>query len=266
VVYDMLPILMPDCFPDGAAAGHEAWLKALSQFDGVVCISRAVADELTKWLAEHPTPRKRAFDISWFRLGADLQRSMPTSGLPEDATTMLQRLGTRPTFLSVGTVEPRKGYGQTLAAFDLLWNHDVDVNLVIVGKQGWRVDDFANRLRAHPKLGQQLLWLEGISDEYLEKVYASSTCLLAASEGEGFGLPLIEAAQQGLPVIARDIPVFREVAGNSASYFSGKSAEVLAQAISDWLQAYAANTHVVSNDVPWVTWKESASELVARIR
>ena len=56
-----------------------------------------------------------------------------------------------------------------------------------------------------------MLWLEGISDEYLDKVYAASTCLIAASEGEGFGLPLIEAAQHKLPIIARDIPVFREV-------------------------------------------------------
>lgn len=40
----------------------------------------------------------------------------------------------------------------------------------------------------------------------------SSTCLIAASFGEGFGLPLIEAAQHGLPIMARDIAVFREVA------------------------------------------------------
>jgi len=37
---------------------------------------------------------------------------------------------------------------------------------------------------------KRLFWLEGISDEYLEKVYAASSCLIAASEGEGFGLPL----------------------------------------------------------------------------
>ena len=47
--------------------------------------------------------------------------------------------------------------------------------------------------------------LQGISDEYLEQVYAASTCLIAASINEGFGLPLIEAARHGIPIVARDI-------------------------------------------------------------
>ena len=61
------------------------------------------------------------------------------------------------------------------------------------------------------EIGNRLFWLEGISDEYLEKIYDAATCLIAASEGEGFGLPLIKVAQHKLPIIARDIPVFREV-------------------------------------------------------
>ncbi len=62
-------------------------------------------------------------------------------------------------------------------------------------------------------------------------MYDAAQCLLAASEAEGFGLPLIEAAQHGLPVMARDIPVFREVAGDHAFYFDGTDPEHLADAI-----------------------------------
>ena len=71
----------------------------------------------------------------------------------------------------------------------------------------------------------------------LEQVYDSADALLAASEGEGFGLPLIEAAQHGLPIIARDIPVFREVAGENAYYFSGKDPQTLTEALRNWLVA-----------------------------
>ena len=60
---------------------------------------------------------------------------------------------------------------------------------------------------------------------------AVSSSLIAASECEGFGLPLIEAARQGLPVIARDIPVFREVAGDHAFYYSAGRPEELADAL-----------------------------------
>ncbi|WP_115760418.1 glycosyltransferase, partial [Escherichia coli] len=87
----------------------------------------------------------------------------------------------------------------------------------------------------HAERNRRLFWLDGVSDEYLEKIYAASDCLIAASEGEGFGLPLIEAAQHKLPIIARDIPVFREVAGNHALYFSGATPDTLANAVKEWL-------------------------------
>ena len=155
--------------------------------------------------------------------------------MPDDAESTLNLLSLRPSFLMVGTVEPRKGHTQALAAFEKLWEQGLDANLVIVGNQGWNMESLADRLRHHPEQGKRLFWLEGISDEYLEKIYAASTCLIAASEGEGFGLPLIEAAQHKLPIIARDIPVFREVAGEHAHYFNGLEPQVLADAIKHWL-------------------------------
>ena len=114
----------------------------------------------------------------------------------------------------------------------------------------------------HKELGQRLFWLEGISDEYLEKIYDACTCLIMASEGEGFGLPLIEAAQHKLPIIARDIPVFSEVAGKHAFYFSGLQPEALAKAIKEWFELYKEGRHPKSDNMPWLTWKESTKNLV----
>jgi glycosyltransferase involved in cell wall biosynthesis len=104
--------------------------------------------------------------------------------------------------------------------------------------------------------------LQGISDEYLEQVYAPSTCLIAASYGEGFGLPLIEAAQYKLPIIARDIPVFHEVAGEQAFYLNDKAPGDLVQAITVWLRQYEAEKHPTSGKMPWLTWKENAAQLM----
>jgi glycosyltransferase involved in cell wall biosynthesis len=161
----------------------------------------------------------------------------------------------------VGTVEPRKGHAQVLRAFELLWARGVDANLVIVGKQGWMVEKFIAWLRDHEELGKRAFWLDGISDEYLEHVYAACSCLIAASEGEGFGLPLIEAAQHGLAVMARDIPVFREVAGEHAQYFRGAEASALAEACEKWLEAYARGAHPKPQGMPWLTWKQSAERI-----
>jgi glycosyltransferase involved in cell wall biosynthesis len=123
------------------------------------------------------------------------------------------------------------------------------------------VDDLLEKIKASKEYNQKLLWLESISDEYLEKVYAASSCLIAASEGEGFGLPLIEAAQHKLPIMARDIPVFREVAGEHASFFNAASPEELAHSVSSWLYQYENNAHVKSDAMPWLSWKESATAL-----
>lgn len=260
VVYDLLPIQFPHYWPSMHAL-HGQWLYTLAQFDGAICISRTVADELLDWLNQHGPKRLRPFSIGWFHLGADIESSAPSRGLPSDAASVLNTLATRPTFLVVGTLEPRKGQAQTLAAFELLWREGLDINLVFVGKSGWLVEALVEKLRIHPELGQQLFWLTDVSDEFLEKIYAAANCLIAPSEGEGFGLPLIEAAQHGLPIIASDIPVFKEVAGDHAIYFKGKTPEALAQAVRDWLQLDQSTARARVAGMPWLTWDQSAVQL-----
>jgi glycosyltransferase involved in cell wall biosynthesis len=267
VIYDLLPIQFPDYWPEQHSVDrvHRDWLYVICKFDGVICISRAVADELQAWLKENSPPRLRPLAINWFHLGADVDNSMPSKGMPSNANDVLNLINSRPAFLNVGTIEPRKGQAQTLAAFEVLWQAGVDINLVFVGKLGWMMEALAENIRSHSELGRRLFWLEGISDEYLEAVYMASTCLIASSEGEGFGLPLIEAAQHKLPIIARDIPVFREVAGNHASYFSGFEAVDLAVVISSWLDDKKKGVAIKSDQLPWLTWQESASQLLANI-
>jgi glycosyltransferase involved in cell wall biosynthesis len=266
VVYDLLPIQFPDFWPVEHRVDkvHEEWLTVVCQGNGALCISNAVAEELAHWMSQK-FPPKPNFKISWFHLGADLHGSLPTFGLPEDAAVVLNSLSMRKSFLLVGTIEPRKGYAQVLEAFELLWAEGADVNLVIVGKKGWVVDGLLTKLESHPELEKKLFWLQGVSDEYLGKIYESSTCLIAASEGEGFGLPLIEAAQHGIPIIARDLPVFKEVAGAGAYYFHGLKGEDLASAISRWQDLKAQDKVPSSSRLVWVNWKDSALMLSSRL-
>lgn len=262
IVYDLLPALMAHTCAQGVSEQYRKWLDVVAASDGAVCISEAVAGELSAWLEDEHRNRKLPFSIDWFHLGADIENSQPSSGLPENASEVLQALRAGPSFLAVGTLEPRKAQGQVLDAFELLWRDGIEANLVVVGKEGWRVGQLAARLRNHPRNGERLFWLDGISDEYLEKVYRAATCLIAASEGEGFGLPLIEAAQRSLPIVARDIPVFREVAGEHAFYFSGKEPRALADSLCAWLALHARDEHPKSSGLPWLTWEQSAHALL----
>jgi glycosyltransferase involved in cell wall biosynthesis len=262
VVYDLLPIRKPEHFWPDLCKQFREWLDAVGHSDGAICISRAVADELRDHFVSSGGCRSLSFRIGWFHLGADLGNAVPSRGMPDGAGAMLEALAASRTFLMVGTIEPRKGHKQTLAAFELLWQAGVAANLVIVGRLGWGMEDFEEKLNRHPQQGKSLFYLKSISDEYLERLYSTASCLIAASEGEGFGLPLIEAAQHGLPVIARDIPVFREVAGDYANYFPDSTCpDAIAKVIGDWARR-RIDRH---EEMRWLSWQASATQLMSVI-
>lgn len=127
------------------------------------------------------------------------------------------------------------------------------------------MDAFIKTLRSHPALHKNLIWLEAMSDTLLEEAYQKSACLLAASQGEGFGLPLIEAAKYQLPIIARDIPPFREVCAEAAWYFNGERSEDLAASIKKWLDLYAIKAFPQSETIACLSWKDSAAQLLEAV-
>ncbi|PSO23654.1 hypothetical protein C7G41_32475 [Bradyrhizobium sp. MOS002] len=248
-LYDLVPIRLPGMCHPGMPPMFAAWLKsALSYSTGFVCISRAVADELYAMLEAIKFPRE--LEIGYWHLGSDFAGEMDHEPpLP----------ASRPLFLMVGTIEPRKGYRVALEAFEHLWKLGIDVDLAIVGKAGWESRELIDKLRFHPVGGKRLTWYPGATDQDLHRLYGSCSALIAASYAEGFGLPLIEAAQFGKFVIASDIPVFREVTRSEqcASFFSVGSSESLVHAILEFLKTKRASLPAVNTK----SWVESAHDL-----
>ncbi|MBT2298878.1 glycosyltransferase [Variovorax paradoxus] len=265
VVYDLLPLQIGHRFPKDATEVHARWLQTVVENDGALCISASVASELSQWLATHAPDRVAAgFQLRSFHLGADLNASMGSKGLPRNAEAMRRAMSGAPIFLMVGTLEPRKGHVLVLDAFERLWGQGTQVNLVIVGRKGWMADAIAARMRRHTEFGKRLFWIPAASDEYLAILYAAASCLLAASEGEGFGLPLIEAAIHKLPILAADIPVFREVAGGHATYFDADTI-ALATAVVEWLALFEQGRHPRSDAMPFLDWRQSADQFKSRL-
>jgi glycosyltransferase involved in cell wall biosynthesis len=274
LVHDLLPVLRPEFFPPHADLTHAAWLDCVAaEADRLIGVSYAVRDDLAAWLAQRAAAgkltRRPGQRLTALHHGADLELRTPVGGTQ---SPVAQQLAARPSFLMVGTIEPRKGHLQALDAFEQLWSAGVDVNLIIVGREGWKpladadrrtLPRIMERLRGSPELGRRLLWLDGIDDDTLQQVYLASTCLLFPSEGEGFGLPLIEAAHHGLPLLVRDLPVFREVAGAHAHYFSGMDGAALAGAVREWLALHAEDRAPTPQGMTWMTWQEQARALLA---
>ncbi|MBP8275742.1 MAG: glycosyltransferase family 4 protein [Propionivibrio sp.] len=263
VVYDLLPVQFPEYFVPELCVEFKEWLGVVATADYALCISNDVAETFSRWISNEPSEKNPFLKVNHFHLGADLNASMPSKGLPQNGTEILSTLERSKSFLMVGTVEPRKGHAFVLDSFETLWDSgSPDLMLVIVGRRGWKNEELINRLLTHPESGKRLFWLEGISDEYLDLIYKSSSCLIAASEGEGFGLPLIEAAQHGIPILARDLPVFREVAQDYAYYFCSETPLQFASEIKAWLELAENDEAPLSKGMPWLTWDESAQQLL----
>ena len=72
-IYDLIPVLLPETYPEGAETLHNQWLSAITCFDGALAISRAVADELSGWLQTFGAKRELPFALHWFHPGSDIE-------------------------------------------------------------------------------------------------------------------------------------------------------------------------------------------------
>ena len=117
---------------------------------------------------------------------------------------------TRPYFVALGTVEPRKNHTLLLD----IWDRKPAARLLIIGGRGWADAALFDRIAATDRVE----WHQGLADGVVAAALQGARALLAPSLAEGFGLPVIEAAALGVPVIANDLPVTRELLGDYAVY------------------------------------------------
>lgn len=254
-LYDTVPLRASGFTHVGMPPVFSQWLQtALTYSTGFVCISKAVADELIEILKQLRFPRP--LDVGFWPLGADFG-PICEAALKETHHT------SAPGFLMVGTIEPRKGYGVALDAFDLLWQQNIDAKLTILGKKGWSSSYLIRRLENHPENGRRLFWRHDATDTELAQEYASADCLIASSFAEGFGLPIVEAGYFGKPIIASDIPVFREVSAKSvrSSFFTVGDSRSLANSIRSFIMSGRNDWSRLRQDQPWENWQQSASRL-----
>ena len=267
VVYDLLPVKYPDFFDavHQLTPLHLDWLKSISKSDGVMCISQVVCNDFAAFSESNSLKLHDSFKNEPFNLGSDIERSLLSEkAVYEFDFIHSEEFAGRPNILMVGTLEPRKGYETALNAFDELWKES-DANLVIVGGRGWKSESLRKRILNHPLYGEKLFWHEGLSDGHLFELYKAVDGLLAASYDEGYGLPIIEAARNQTPVLARDIPVFREVGKDKVIYFGDESPSVLSKTIEGWLKDIEAGSAPIPSDSQVITWKASAAQLLNAI-
>ena len=258
VLYDLLPVDFPQFFEDNVRPAHEEWLKYISRYSGVLCISRSVQERFRSWQTSNNIETKKNFLLANFVLGHDFLDAPASKGLPDDFDETMSVLSSKTSAITVGTLEPRKGHSQILDAYEHLWSSGARDVLVIVGKRGWKVQGLVKRIEEHPLKNKNLFWFEQATDEFLDELYQVSDYFIAASYGEGFGLPLVEASHYGVPIFARNIDIFKEVMGESASYFSAKDGVDLYIELAAFSSAVQNGEIKADKGKAFATWRESA--------
>jgi glycosyltransferase involved in cell wall biosynthesis len=199
LVHDLIPITHPQFCRGPEASKHaERMRTVLMTAAGVIGNSRATLDDLAVFSAAEGLPMPPAIAAP---LGREPLR-------PASITTPVH-----PTFVTIGTIEARKNHALLLE----IWSRMIDrlgnntPKLVIIGQRGWEAEAVFELLDRREKLRGHVIELNNCSDQELAKQIGSARALLFPSHAEGYGLPLIEALGLGVPVIASDLPVFREI-------------------------------------------------------
>jgi glycosyltransferase involved in cell wall biosynthesis len=264
VMYDLLPHKRPEWFSDKLVVRYRRWLRAVAALaDGFQCISPQVERDLLDVLAGR-YGIKTGVNTCVMPMGWNLAAAARDTELPEGLEECMISTPDGRSILMVGTVEPRKGYSDILAAFELLWAQGSQSRLVIVGRPGWKNAALLESLRSHQEVGKRLFWFENASDLALSMLYGRCDGVIVASHAEGFGLPLIEALGHHKPVLARDLEVFRAHEACGVRYFpqNAQPAE-----IADHIQAWIGQAVGTPTPGPLAlsSWADAAAFVLAAI-
>ena len=216
MVHDVIPLDFPEFTRPDTRSRFGSELKSTAKAcDALIYNSQDTARQATYWLEK------------W--------------GLSPDALPILLGVGPLPApkpapladpaeFVILGTIEPRKNHQLLLD----IWP-GIPAHLHIIGQRGWQNKAVFDQLDSNPLIGETIFENNWLDDAALAHRLSSARALLFPSFAEGFGYPLIEALQMGLPVICADLPCFREIAGDLPTYIpvddkAGWRAAILAAA------------------------------------
>ncbi len=207
MVHDLIPIEYPEYARPAEPARHHRRIQTVARMaDAIIVNSEATRQSLMPWLTEVG----RNPPVMVLPLGIDSAEShaAPTQ---DDGP---------PTFVYIGTIEPRKNHLLLLHIWRRLAEERGEnaPRLVLIGRRGWENEQVLDMLERAPSLRGLVEEHSAMSDAQAYALLRRAKAILLPSFAEGYGLPLAEGLARGVPALCSDLPALREVGRSVPEY------------------------------------------------
>jgi glycosyltransferase involved in cell wall biosynthesis len=241
-LHDVIPMTHPQFSRADEDHRHRQRLARMQQGVGLIVNSQDTAQQWHDFVRKQPQPDRRSVDVCVAKLGIDSvgaikNRAKTPVFMPTNGHNFLQNES--PYFVCLGTVEPRKNHALLLQVWRQLLSKlpaGSVPQLRVIGRSGWGCESIEAQLQDASWHQGCVQWLRDCSDAQLRQQLAGAQALLFPSHTEGFGLPLAEALQAGVPALASDLPVFREFAVDVPEYLPPTDEQAWLEAVEMYAQ------------------------------
>ncbi len=245
---------------------HTFSAQVANEADAIIAVSQATKDDIKKYYGREENVHvvHHGIDHDRFRVFSDAEKAEGLKKLQEKYPALRQAQGKY--ILFVGQIQPRKNIGRLVEAYEQLGGEgSAKLQLVIAGGHGWNNKEIYKRIDESPAR-ENIILTGAVPDALLPALYANAQVFVLPSLQEGFGIPLIEAAACGAPLITSNVSSMKEIASDAAVLIDPMNALSIANGIQKVL---AEKDELQKKSIALAqrfSWEKTAQETIRILR
>jgi glycosyltransferase involved in cell wall biosynthesis len=266
MIHDLIAVRWPHFYEPHVEANDRAILESIGADDFVTCNSASTRDDLCEFTGLDPA---RAF-VTPLAASRELFHPVTDAARRRD---VLERHGVpdAPYLLALGTLKPGKNFVTTIRSFARLVESERldDLRLVLVGTRGWDYGAVFEAVEEAGPLRDRIHFTGFVADEDLAPLYSGALAFVFPSMYEGFGLPVLEAMQCGVPVVASNRSSIPEVVGDAGILVDPTDVDGYCEALLSLYRDSGRRTELARAAVGRASefsWERCAAETIAAYR
>ena len=257
-IYDLIPLLFPEYLYAKSKENFPTYLQSVYKYSDLVIFNSNSSKN----------------DFLELKKNSLISRGIPTKTitLGSNYTNVQKRqesnykhlLSTK-YLLFVGTIEPRKGQLQVLEVYEEIQKTNPNLHLIFIGKIGWGVDAFINKLSKHPLKDKTIHHLRDIDDNELTLFYKNAFLVTYISKYEGYGLPLAESLSHHNVTIASRNSSMAEFSDEYIDFLENDSNEALKKLLKHYIENpnnLDLKRNAIQKNYKIITWDSFYTNLI----